>query len=148
MKKVLYFSVWFIIMVSCMQNKPVSNNVNALTNDEIKQGWKLLFDGETLSGWRNFKSDSLTGWTIDSNHMLALGIGGDYANDIITVEEYENFELWLEWKNHQGGNSGIFFNAKEDPSVKAIYEIAPEYQVIDEVTWPGDSLADWQPLAR
>lgn len=126
--------------------KPVAPSANVLTAEEIADGWKLLFDGSTFSGWRNFGRDTLEGWIVDSGAMLALGLGGDYANDIITAEQYENFELSIEWKTSPGGNSGIFFNAIEDTAIKAIYEIAPEYQIVDDLGFP-DKLEDWQKTA-
>jgi hypothetical protein len=146
MKKFLYCLSILIIMVLCLRCKPKTEApaANSLTQEEISQGWKLLFDGKTFDNWRNFGRDSLIGWTIDSNSMLALGQGGDHGNDIITRDEFENFELSVDWKTSVGGNSGIFFNAIEDTAVHAIYEIAPEYQIIDEVSWDGDSLHEGQ----
>jgi hypothetical protein len=132
-----------------MEEKTDYHNIrlNALTQNEIQQGWILLFDGNTLNGWRNFKRDTLEGWIVENGNMLALGLGGGYANDIITVDEYENFELSLEWKTSPGGNSGIFFHATEDPAIKAIYEIAPEYQIVDETSWNDNTHPDWQRTA-
>jgi hypothetical protein len=150
MKKLLYFLSILLIMALCMQCKSKTTpqpTANFLTPEEISQGWKLLFDGETFNGWRNFGKDTVVGWVIDSGNLLALGQGGDHANDIITVDEYENFELSLEWKTSTGGNSGIFFNAVEDTAINAIYEIAPEYQIVDEVTWDGDPLSEGQKAA-
>jgi hypothetical protein len=149
MKKLTYLISFCIIMALCMQCKPKADepDQNFLTQEEINQGWKLLFDGKTFEGWRNFGGDSLIGWTIDSGRMLALGQGGDHANDIITVDQYENFELSLDWKTSKSGNSGIFINAIEDTAVEAIYEIAPEYQLIDEVSWEGEGLTEGQKAA-
>lgn len=149
MKKVWYVISCLIVIALAMQCKPKAPEPtqNFLTPEEVAEGWKLLFDGETFAGWRNFGSDTLIGWKIDSGALLALGTGGDHAYDIITLDEFENFELSLEWKTSPGGNSGIFFNAVEDTSVEAIYEIAPEYQLVDEVTWDGDSLEEGQKTA-
>lgn len=131
-----------------MQCKPkIQPEQNLLTAEETSQGWQLLFDGNSFDGWRNFGRDTLAGWTIDSGRMLALGQGGDHANDIITKEQFENFELSLEWKTSKGGNSGIFFNAIEDTSIEAIYEVAPEYQLIDEASWDGEALSEGQKAA-
>ncbi|MBN1145372.1 MAG: DUF1080 domain-containing protein [Bacteroidales bacterium] len=150
MKSAVTFLSLFLIAVTCMQCKPketATPEANRLSAEEISEGWELLFDGVSFNGWRNFNSDTLVGWVIDSGNLLALGQGGDHANDIITIREFENFELSLEWKTSVGGNSGIFFNAVEDSAIKAIYEIAPEYQIIDEVTWDGDSLTEGQKAA-
>jgi hypothetical protein len=147
MRKALYFTTVLVIIalfIQCKPKSPVRPTANVLTPEEVSQGWKLLFDGVTFNGWRNFGKDTLIGWVIDSGNMLALGEGGDHGNDIITVGEYENFELSLDWKTSMGGNSGIFFNAVEDTAIHAIYEIAPEYQIIDELTWDGDPLTAGQ----
>ena len=121
MKTVMYLLSLSFIAVTCLQCKPKENAVpeaNRLSTEEISTGWELLFDGESFTGWRNFKSDTLIGWIIDSGNLLALGQGGDHANDIITIREFENFELSLEWKTSTGGNSGIFFNAVEDTAIR------------------------------
>jgi len=148
MKKILYFSFIIAVIALNMQCKPKApeSSLNVLTPDEISQGWNLLFDGTSFNGWRNYGRDSLEGWAIDSGCMLALGLGGDHANDVITIDEYENFELSLEWKTSPGGNSGILFNAVEDTAAKAIYEIAPEYQLVDDIGFP-DKLEEWQKTA-
>jgi hypothetical protein len=145
MKRILCIPFILVAIALCMQCKPKASQPvpNSLTPEEISQGWKLLFDGSTFNGWRNFGSNSMTGWAIDSGNMLALGLGGDHANDIITRDEYTNFELSLEWKTSPGGNSGIFFNAVEDTAIKAIYEIAPEYQLVDDAGFP-EKLEEWQ----
>jgi len=127
------------------KTQPTEQNI--LSEEEADQGWKLLFDGKTFDGWRNFGGDSVVGWVIDSGRLLALGQGGDHANDIITRDQFQNFELSLEWKTSKSGNSGIFFNAVEDTAIEAIYEIAPEYQIVDEKTWEGDSLSEGQKAA-
>lgn len=150
MTKAAFIASALVIAACCLQCKPKTDTMpanNVLTPEENSQGWKLLFDGETLTGWRNFGRDTLEGWKVDSGNMLALGLGGDHANDIITLDEYENFELSLEWKTSIGGNSGIFFNAVEDTSIRGIYEIAPEYQIIDEVSWDGAPLTEGQKAA-
>jgi hypothetical protein len=148
MKKVLYFSSIVFVIALSIQCKPKASDskMNILTQEEISQGWKLLFDGTTFNGWRNFGSDSMIGWAIDSGSMLALGLGGDHANDIITKDEFENFELSVDWKTSPGGNSGILFNSVEDTAIKAIYEIAPEYQLVDDLGFP-DKLEEWQKTA-
>jgi hypothetical protein len=129
-------------MTLLSQCKPKEEPVaNFLTTEEVNQGWKLLFDGKTMDNWRSFGGDTIKDWVIDSGTMLAQGL---ISNDIITKDEFGNFELSLDWKTSVGGNSGIFFNAIEDTAIHGIFEIAPEYQIIDEVSWDGDSLHEGQ----
>lgn len=147
MKKLFALIVMACLFMLQCRPKPVEPIFNRLSGPEIIDGWKLLFDGKTFTGWRNFGSDTIVGWSIDSGNLVALGLGGDHANDIITEEQFSNFELSVEWKTSHGGNSGIFYNALEDTSISAIYEIAPEYQIIDEVTWDGEPLTPGQKTA-
>lgn len=113
------------------------------TSAGASESWISLFDGKTLAGWRNFNSDTLQGWTVENGCLVALGTGGDHAFDIICTDTFSHFELVVEWKVDPQANSGIFYYAQEMPGVKAIYEIAPEYQLIDEAGWEG-TLKEWQ----
>lgn len=99
---------------------------NQLTTEEKKNGWTLLFNGKDMSQWRNFKSDSLSqNWVVDNNTMSLTKGGGD----ILTKKAYQNFELKIDWKISEVGNSGIFVLA--DERGKYIYSHAPEVQIID-----------------
>jgi hypothetical protein len=116
---------------------------NKLTEREKEEGWELLFDGISLTGWRGYNNDgSEAYWNVENGTLVAPGRGGDIGGDIITVEQYENFELALEWKISPGGNSGILFHIQEG-NYNAIYETGPEYQIIDDLGYP-EPLADWQ----
>lgn len=112
---------------------------NTLTKKEEKDGWKLLFDGKTTKGWRNFNSNDLgAGWKVE-NGTLSLDKSvtqREERGDIITHEEYENYELSLEWKIDSCGNSGIIFNVVEDPKYRATYFTGPEMQVLDNTCHP------------
>ena len=120
---------------SAAQEQPPSGEVpiaatghNVLSPAEVQAGWELLFDGESLDGWREFKKDGPSeGWAAMDGTLARLGSGGD----LITVEQYANFELALEWKLEAGGNSGIFYRVTED--VDRAFESAPEMQVLDDV---------------
>lgn len=115
---------------------------NTLTDAEKADGWKLLFDGKSTSGWKGFKNDkSPTAWkvrdgalTLDvSNKKNGEVVGG---GDIMTTEQFENYELSLEWKIQKCGNSGVIFNAIEDPKYNYVWETGPEMQVLDNICHP------------
>jgi hypothetical protein len=146
MKKLIFLLPVVAYLSMQCTSKTHETTMNTLTTEEVNQGWKLLFDGHSMNGWHNFGRDSMEGWKVDSGCMVALGQGGDHGNDIITNDEFQNFELSLEWKISPGGNSGIFFNAVEDTAIHGIYEIAPEYQLIDEKGFP-EKLQEWQKAA-
>ncbi|MDI9356914.1 MAG: DUF1080 domain-containing protein [Chitinophagaceae bacterium] len=105
------------------------DTINVLTAEEQKKGWKLLFDGNTFAGWHNYGMNGVVGWKIENGEIIALG----ESNDIVTDQDFENFELALEWKISKGGNSGIFFHVKEDfEQYKRTFQTGPEYQLIDQ----------------
>ncbi len=104
---------------------------NYLTDREEAEGWKLLFDGTSFYGWKNFGREGVEGWKVENGELIALGEGGDHGNDIITKKQYQNFELSLEWQVQECGNSGIFFNVVEE-GYDRIYATAPEYQLLDD----------------
>ncbi|KPK84016.1 MAG: hypothetical protein AMS27_11135 [Bacteroides sp. SM23_62_1] len=145
MKKILYrlLIVFMIIsLVSCKsktspeQAEGGDMTMNILTPEEEEQGWKLLFDGETLNGWHSFLEDTITGWVVEDGTMKALGMGGDIGGDIVSDDQFENFELCLEWKIAPEGNSGILYLVVEDTAYNAVYETGPEYQLLDDEGFP------------
>lgn len=108
------------------QSEAVATEVTARTDGE---GFTILFDGTNTDAWRTYKSDALDPrWAVEDG-MLTLTAKG--AGDIITKDIYENFELQLEWKISQGGNSGIFFHVVEHDTLKATYLTGPEMQILD-----------------
>lgn len=102
--------------------------VNELTAKEKAAGWRLLFDGRTTNGWRGFrKKEFPAGWEVRDGCLTHVSGGGD----IITVEQFENYELALEWKISPGGNSGIFYHVQELDGLNYVWETGPEMQVLD-----------------
>lgn len=96
--------------------------------------WKLLIKGNSTEGWHSYLGDSATGWRVEDGVLFTEGKNGD----IVTDELYENFELSLEWKIEEGGNSGIFYHVIESPEYKRIHETGPEFQIIDNENYPAD----------
>ena len=99
---------------------------NTLTPVEKAEGWKLLFDGTTLTGWRAFKSTSPpAGWKAVKGELVREASGGD----LMTIEQFGDFELRLEWKVAKNGNSGIMFRVTDQAGLT--YETGPEFQILD-----------------
>ena len=113
------------------QTPPVESPMNALTDHEREAGWELLFDGHSTAGWRGYMMDATPdGWRVLDGELTRVGPG----RDLITLEQFENFDLTLEWKLEPGGNSGVFFRAVEGPV--SIYMGAPEFQILDDANHP------------
>jgi cytochrome c len=116
---------------------------NILTAEESKAGWKLLFDGKTTNGWRGYKKDAMPpGWKVEDGALVraAGGAGGKGAgggDDIVTLDEYDDFELVLEWKIRPKGNSGVLFRVVEQSATS--WHESIEMQVLDNGPWPNRS---------
>jgi 3-keto-disaccharide hydrolase len=107
---------------------------NTLTEQEQADGWELLFDGQTLDKWRGYKVDDVpAGWVIQDQSVTRIGQDGWI--DLVTRETFDDFELSLEWKISEAGNSGIFFNVTEDHEHP--WDSGPEMQILDN-THHGD----------
>jgi len=128
-----------VSLVSCDGQKH-----NTLTEEEIAAGWELLFDGETLNGWRDYNGTGLTApWVVENSTLAALGEGADEFGYIVTDKLYENFELLFDWKIAPGGNSGLLYHVVERPRISVPYATGPEYQLLDNLGFPHQ-VEDWQ----
>jgi len=154
MKKLLLLPLLFFILTNCTTNRKTINMPaepsldssmhNSLTKQEKLEGWKLLFDGVTLEQWRNFKSDNIGGAWKAINGELRLTTDnkkeGEWqvndGGDIITKETYKDFELVLEWKVSECGNSGIIYNVHESKEYDYVWETGPEMQILDNSCHP------------
>ena len=107
---------------------------NILTADEQEQGWKLLFDGETTHGIRNYLSQDLKSqWVVEEGtlHYLGKNDEGRGGDAIITDKPYSNFEFSVDWKISEGGNSGIIYMVVEDEKYEKPWHTGLEYQLLD-----------------
>jgi hypothetical protein len=110
-----------------------------LTEAQKAEGWKLLFDGQTTNGWRFYKDRPNDTWEVADGTLHCKPFVDGVENkrsDIMTTEQYENFELAFDWKISPQGNSGVMFRVSEE--FEQPYHSGPEYQVIDNVGYPGD----------
>jgi hypothetical protein len=114
-----------------------SDAPNTLTAVERELGWKLLFDGETTTGWRGFGMKTVpAGWRVEDGALVAGANDEDKSNqqiELLTNESFDDFELQFEWKTTQGGNSGVFFRVSED--TENVYDLAPEFEIRDNAAW-------------
>ncbi len=94
--------------------------------------WISLIQQNSTAGWHGYLSQKPVGWKVENGILSTAGKQGD----IVTDKIYKNFELSLEWKINEKGNSGIFINVVEEPKYKRMYETGPEFQIIDNVNYP------------
>jgi hypothetical protein len=141
----LLLTVMVVVTTQSQENMTAGEANNVLTKQEIAEGWKLLFDGETFNGWRGAYLDTLPsrGWEIRNGMLIVQASGGGeaaFGGDIVTREEYGNFDLRLDFKLTEGANSGIkYFVTEQQPrtpgSAKGL-----EYQLLDDAKHPDAKL--------
>jgi hypothetical protein len=126
---------------------------NTLSDEEKADGWKLLFDGQTTTGWRGAHKDAFPefGWKVE-NGVLAVSKsdGGEATNggDIVYgAEEFSAFELTFEFKITEGANSGVkYFVTEQEKQKGSAYGL--EYQLLDDNRHPDAKLYTSFPGSR
>jgi Domain of Unknown Function (DUF1080). len=119
-----------------------TSGLNALSPTEKKDGWKLLFNGSNLNGWRLYQNKPADSWVVEDGLLHCQGKDkAKSRGNLITNDQFENFELSVDWKLTPYGNSGILYLVTEQ--FKEPYLSGPEYQIIDDKNYP-EKLQDWQ----
>jgi len=117
-----------VLAAALLFGTTVSAQMPALTAAEKADGWKLMFDGKTLNGWRGYKSEALpAGWRVD-NGILTRAAGSGEGGDLMTVNQYGDFEMRFEWKISENGNSGVIYHIGTTEPYP--WHTGPEYQIL------------------
>jgi hypothetical protein len=134
MEDIMNPKVLFVLMAlgvsGLAQVTPDAKDLNTLSDKERQAGWRLLFDGRTTAGWRGYRSkDMPASWKVENGSLLSRPGKDEARGDIITVEQFGDFELVLEWKMTKGNNSGVIYRATEEYA--NVWESGPEFQILD-----------------
>ncbi len=140
MNKLIINLFFMMAIFACStEQKSESDTSSTVPTETETNDWIYLFDGSSTEGWRAYNGDKLPpGWAIKDSALTfsteqILEEDYDYkgSKDIIYgAEEFDNFELYVEWKIPAGGNSGIFYHLKEGYDGPPV--VSPEYQLIDD----------------
>ena len=126
---------------------PAKETINKLTDKELADGWKMLWDGKTTAGWRGAKLDKFPeqGWEINDGMLSVITSGDDQSTeggDIVTTELYGNFEFKVDFKITEGANSGIKYYVDTDLNKAKGSAIGLEYQILDDARHPDAYLGN------
>ena len=137
--------------ISCNSNRTSNSSVTETKDStmdtkmdrKVDTGWVLLFDGKTTAGWHSYGKTTIgEAWKVADGALYLdttkkAGWQTSQGGDILTADEFENFDLQLEWKIAPNGNSGIIFYVHEDSSkYKYVWYTGPEMQVLDNAGHP------------
>ncbi len=113
---------------------------NTLTDKEKSAGWKLLFDGNSLDGWSNFKKNDIRpGWVVKDGLLVCADPHN--AGDLVTKDQFAGFELELDYNISEGGNSGIIFHVTDEGG--AVWATGPEFQLEDNAKAADPQRCGW-----
>ena len=130
MRTALVFAVGAALCAAACQTPESNTDASADADTETADSWVNL----TADHWRGYRQDSLpSAWAVMDDGTLQFTGEGE-GGDIVTREQYDNFELELEWKISEGGNSGIMFRVSEDHDFP--WRTGPEFQVLDDDNHP------------
>jgi len=142
-----------LLLLQTISAHPSTPQPNQLTDAERAAGWRLLFDGRSLAGWRGIGYDTVpTAHWIVANGAIKKIASGDVprvadgrplvGGDLMTVDSFADFELSFEWKVTPGANSGVKYNVSEAMSMAqggagtnggpTHSALGFEYQVLDD----------------
>jgi hypothetical protein len=128
-----FWALWTLVFASATINPQSaigeSTIQSAVRNPKSAMAeWRVLFDGASLSAWRGYQSATVpAGWRVENGTLTKEAPVGD----IISKDQFGDFELELEWKIGEAGNGGIFYRATEE--YERVYWSGPEYQLLDDV---------------
>jgi len=111
---------------------------NTLTDQERAAGWRLLFNGKSLDGFRGYRTEEIgAGWKAQDG---AMTLTAAKSGDIMTKDAFADFELTFEWKISKGGNSGVIYRVGLGQT--ASHRTGPEYQILDNVDAKDNKLGN------
>jgi hypothetical protein len=124
-----------IIITGCLSVNIAIAQPNTLTATEKQEGWQLLFNGKDLQGWHSYmQSKPGKAWQVQNGMIFlnknSISVYEDFA-DLVTDQEFENFDFKVEWKMEPCANSGVMFYVNESKEFKDTYESGPEMQIAD-----------------
>lgn len=140
------FKFYFIVVILNVTTigVAVAQTSNVLTKNEKQNGWRLLFDGKTFNGWEKLSN---AGWVIDSGLLMAQAFNGGGQKDIITTDQFENFEFSVEFKISKATNSGIKYLVTNNYQGHESSYLGLEYQILDDVNFKYPERGVYRSLA-
>ncbi|HKJ49702.1 MAG TPA: DUF1080 domain-containing protein [Christiangramia sp.] len=145
MKRLLLIGCSILALTACKndekdaEEQQVAKNEKTETMTSENKDWKVLFNGEDLDEWQTYNRDSISSqWKVVDGAISFEPAEGDkrIKEYLMTRDKYENFELQIEWKISEGGNSGILYGVQEMEKYDEPYYTGPEIQILDNQKHP------------
>jgi hypothetical protein len=146
MKKLTMTAMFAILIFGC-KGKTENNKEEMVVETTPKAempvpdtGWTVLFDGTSFEGWKEYLKEGVSeNWRLENGAMVLYPPKNrkkGEAFNLVTIKNYTDFELSLDWRISEAGNSGVFWGVMELPSLPEAYQTGPEIQVLDNEKHP------------
>ena len=144
MKRLAIIGCSILALTACKNENKETEAENMDTQESVamqeeEHEWQELFNGEDLQGWKAYNKDSISSqWKVEDG-VIAFAPSAEEresSENLITEDEFENFEMSFEWKISEGGNSGVMWAVQEDEKYAEPYLTGPEIQVLDNQKHP------------
>ncbi len=120
-----------LLLLAAATAPAIAQGASKAPAPKAADGWKWLFNGTSMDAWRGFKMTTMPeGWSIVDGTLAK----NKPVEDLVSKEQFGNFELEFEWKLGKEGNSGVFYRATEEET--KVYWTATEYQLLDDANAP------------
>ena len=142
MKTLNLFTILMVLLAitACKEKNQETDEAVAEKTEETEttdSEWTTLFDGSNLDNWRAYNGEAPTQWKIEGENLVFTPAENrEGTENLITAEAYKSFELSLDWKISEGGNSGIMWAVQERDSLSEPYYTGPEIQILDDERHP------------
>ena len=138
---VLLLPVLALVSTSAIARRDNAAN-NSLTPNERAMGWRLLFNGRDLDGWRSYQGGTAPAmWKVHDGLLELTATSGQMSGgDLVTADEYGSFEMTIDWKVDRDGNSGVIYLARNLPQTTRVYETGLEMQILDDAGHPDGKI--------
>lgn len=146
MKKFFLIGCSILLITACKNETKESEETSLTEMEEVEntenrddQDWQVLFSGENLDNWQTYNRDSISNqWKVEDSVISFAPAEGDkrVKEYLMTKEKYESFELEIDWKISEGGNSGILWGVQEMEKYDEPYYTGPEIQILDNQGHP------------
>ncbi|MGB3774385.1 MAG: DUF1080 domain-containing protein [Leeuwenhoekiella sp.] len=139
------FAVMALTLVGCKENKPANTKASSeisATGDTASMGsgqkdWTALFDGKDLNGWHAYNGEEPTQWRVEDETLIFTPAENRKGSEnLVTDATYTDFELSLDYKISEGGNSGVMWAVEENEAYHEPYITGPEVQILDNERHP------------
>ena len=137
MKNAIWACTVLLTLSFCNEAPKKNEKKMNATTSEMQSDWEILFDGSSTDQWHVYNGEGMSeDWHIEGDALVFRPQKGKPKQNIVTNNDYTNFELSLEWKISEAGNSGIFYGVVESDAYYEPYLTGPEIQVLDNERHP------------